>query len=76
MCGLTLPLRLEPSTEYKALVDEALGMETIEEQRTALAALFAQYGYYFVSGVQMGGAQYVTVRKTTNSGVCVWCRFT
>jgi hypothetical protein len=69
MCRLALPRKLEPCDELKAEVDEAVGINNIEQRREALKRVFGHWGDRFVAEVEMGGTKYGRIEKTTSSKV-------
>jgi hypothetical protein len=69
MCRLALPRRLEPCDEFKAEIDQAVSIGSIEQRREALERIFDYWGDCFAAEVEMGGAKYGRIRRATNSEV-------
>jgi hypothetical protein len=63
MCRLSLPVDLILHPDYKKAINRALEQNTDAKKRSSLQEVFAQWGFYFVAGIEMGGAQYITARR-------------
>lgn len=65
MCRLTLPRKLKPHPDFQLEIHQALKDEPKGSAKTKLQDIFNRWGFFFVGGVEMGGAQYVTAERTT-----------
>ncbi|KAG8883438.1 hypothetical protein FRB98_003134 [Tulasnella sp. 332] len=66
-CKITLPVKNTPHPDFLEAVQEALA-ETDEKERTvALTQVLDQYGYFYLTSVEMGGMKYISSTKKTDS---------
>jgi hypothetical protein len=69
MCRLSLPTVLSLDVSFKHAIDNALAEKTDDQKRSALQRAFDRWGFFFVAGVEMGGAQYITSQQKAKNEV-------
>ncbi|KAG8846054.1 hypothetical protein FRB96_002095 [Tulasnella sp. 330] len=70
-CKISLPVKNIPHPDFAEAVQEALA-ETDEKERTAaLTQVLDQYGYFYLTSVEMGGMKYISSTKKTDDTTSV-----
>lgn len=68
-CKITLPVKNTPHPDFAEAVHEALAETDEKERTTALTQVLDQYGYFYLTSVEMGGIKYISSSKKTDSTV-------